>query len=635
MSDKPDIADLLHFNGLNGATGDYGMPAMSADQMAEFVQGQAEPENLSELRFKQQQATTAHYGVKEGVDPCSIAQSGWGVIFAAKGADPAVKEALEPLLALRREQAGDHFKIYEAGDGYRPGEPKNKWLVRQGMGPGPADPEKVPYYLLIVGDPEAIPYPFQYQLDVQYAVGRVHFDTPEEYARYAASVVAAEKGEVKLPRELAFFSVANDGDMATLLSNEYLVPALAEKMQGEAGFKVSAYREEEATKDRLARLMGGDQTPAMLFTASHGMEFPMGDARQLEHQGALLCQDWPGPDEWRGKGPIPQDFYLAGDDLASDASLAGLLTFHFACYGGGTPLFDEFSKQAFKERKEIAPKPFLARLPSRALAHPRGGALASIGHMERTWGFSFVWPGAGGQTTVFESTLKRLLGGHPVGSAMEYFNQRYAELASDLTMVLEEMEFGKAVDLHELAGMWTANNDARSFVVLGDPAVRLPVGEADEQAERPVLELTSATAAAPPPEDSAAMNFSAGAGEDADEPEPAEPEPAPEEPSEDRDRQAAPATQEGDEGCQGGLAPPCDHGDTLTVSTHVADDPATAAGAALVARTRVDLGSGEVDVYITRDEALIRDGEFLQMHQETLEQALDARLRYLKIRAKS
>src|SRR5262245_54038531 len=103
--------DLLTFNGVNGATGGYGLPPMAPEELGRFLRGEEKPENLSELRFRAQK-DGPHFGVKEGVDPKRLDQAGWGVIFS-RDVEPAVREALAPLLALRREQAGDLFRVYD------------------------------------------------------------------------------------------------------------------------------------------------------------------------------------------------------------------------------------------------------------------------------------------------------------------------------------------------------------------------------------------------------------------------------------------------------------------------------------------------------------------------------------------
>jgi hypothetical protein len=342
-----------------------------------------------------------------------------------------------------------------------------------------------------VGDPKAIPFSFQYQLDVAYAVGRIHFDTPEEYARYARSVVEVEKGKVKLPRRAAFYAVRNPDDYSTGLSSKLLIKPLVEKLQPDnTDWRLTTHAGDEATKAQMLTAFGGDATPAFLFTASHGMALPNQDKRQREHQGALIAQDYPGPKEWRKA--LPQDFYLAGDDLASDARLAGLVSFHFACYGAGTPNRDDFPTEKLKPGM-VPAQSFLARLPQRMLAHPRGGALAAIGHVERAWSYSFSWNALKEQTAVFESAIGRMLQGSPIGAAMEYFGERAAELTTDLSAAREEVaDKTKAANAPQLGFLWTANNDARSYVILGDPAVRLAFrDEVEAEPERDTIDMST------------------------------------------------------------------------------------------------------------------------------------------------
>jgi len=470
-------AERFFFNGVDGATGSYLLPPLTVAEVAAAARGEVfDADHLGELKLRRYLAKTETFGVKAGVVPEDLSSAGWGVIFA-HDADPAVREALDPLLSLRRRHAAAckecHYREFAGADGYRPGESKQDFLARHGAGPGPADPKNVPYYLLIVGDPDSIPFAFQYQLDVQYAVGRIHFDTVAEYAAYAASVVAAESGKVSRPRRAVFFGPHNPDDASTALSATELVAPLAGVVaKDRADWTVQTFLEAGAGKTQLAALLGGEPPPALLFTASHGMGFPLGDSRLLPHQGALLCQDWPGRFAW--DKPIPTDFYLSGDDITADAALHGLVCFFFACYGGGTPRLDDFA-HAVGERKAVAPHAFVARLPKKVLGHPRGGALAVVAHVERTWSSSFSWPGAGPQLAVFETMLKKLMAGLPIGWAMEEFGLRYAELSSDLSAYLEDIKFGKKPDDLKLSMNWTANNDARSYTIIGDPAVRLAI----------------------------------------------------------------------------------------------------------------------------------------------------------------
>src|SRR3954453_3200436 len=199
----------LALNGINATTGEPLLAGATLEQIATLACDEhLTTAEIEDLRRRRAQLREDHLDTKFEIDPRNLAESGWGVIFP-EGRQDDLREALAPLLALRKSQAGSLRENRYRELVYFAGESKARFLARHGAGPGPADPDKLPYYLLIAADPSEVSFGFQYQLDVQYAVGRLGFATPQEYARYAESVVASEQGSLAAPRQVSFFGVAN------------------------------------------------------------------------------------------------------------------------------------------------------------------------------------------------------------------------------------------------------------------------------------------------------------------------------------------------------------------------------------------------------------------------------------------
>ncbi len=402
-------------------------------------------------------------GAAAHVDVTDLASSGWGVIFGPDVNDDVIS-ALHPLLDHRKEQATRVHERYYKEYKYA-GESKAEFLQKEGAGWGPADPAHVPYYILLVGDPRTLPFEFQYDLDIQHAVGRIHFDDTEDYEIYAKGVVATEAAaSVSLPQEIALFGVENKDDEASQRMMRKLVHPwmnlITEKYR-----HLTTHLREEASKARLHELIGGGATPALLITASHSISFPANDPRQVARQGALICSDWPGPS---GHKAVERDHYFAAEDLG-ECDLKGMIAFLFSDYSAGTPELDSFSTASLREPHQIAQYPFVSKLAQRLLSRQ---ALAVVGHIGRTWIFS---PSSTKiRANIFESTFMGLLEGHRVGFTMEYINQHHAELRAELADISDARKNGRpAGDGNYLIRVKRAMHNSRNWVVIGDPAVRL------------------------------------------------------------------------------------------------------------------------------------------------------------------
>lgn len=459
--------------GIDGTTGAYLPNVENLNELGRFLLGGPRPTIL----HRAESTAEASLDPIDDADLMRLACCGWGVIFG-RNVGEEVREALRPLLEHRRAVAGklveSAYREFWGDDGCAATETAESFLNRhQAPADGPVDPAAMPYYLLLVGGPQEISFAFQYDLDVEFAVGRIAFESPEEYRRYALAVVAAERAALAKPH-CTFFSPTHPGDTAGAAALKDLVEPLRKDLaERHPDWTFDAITGAAASKESLARLLL-EKPPSLLFAAGHGMAFHNSDPRQRLDQGAMVCSDWPGRQRW--KGPPAATHYLGADDLPDSVDLQGSIVFQFACFSAGTPQFDDF-RLVDREFLSVG-EAFLARLPQRLLAPASGkGALAFIGHIDRVWTHSFRRQ----HPTLFDrviyrEVLGRLVRGLPVGHAMQLLNRRHAHLAARQAVEHDRLRSAEGIDLAGFAHRWLLLNDARNFFLIGDPATRLSQG---------------------------------------------------------------------------------------------------------------------------------------------------------------
>ena len=457
--------------GIHGETGDYLAPPMDAAAFAEGIIHSERNPQIEEFQKLKRFRRKKHLGFLPGNNPWDLGETGWGIVFC-HDVDPEIKKALAPLMTWRREQAGDlyrEFELLESPSQAGCYENKKEFLSRhKAYRHGLIDPRIMPYYLLVVAATGRIPFRFVFDLDVQYALGLLNLDTREAYASYAETVVSEEKKRRHRNGKLAFFAPAHQDDITETTARLLAAPLASAVAAENSDRQIQRFLEQEADRQNLAKLLGLGQRPDLLFTVSHGLFFPHGHAAQRRHQGALLCADWPG-----SKVPPAAEHTLSGIDIPDEADVRGMISVHFACFSAGTPFRESFARYYKREAMVLADPPFVADLPKRLLGHPNGTALAVVGHVEGVWCHSFQIPGQPPSVDLYKNLISLLLKGYPIGSACELLGQRYADLATELNGLIDDVHWGMKLDPQELVEMWLHHHDARNFIVLGDPAVTL------------------------------------------------------------------------------------------------------------------------------------------------------------------
>jgi hypothetical protein len=404
-------------------------------------------------------------------------QAGWTFLVAEQ--DPRRREMIEVLkpLALHRGMEDTSSPLVFGG------EPEDAWgdWLQDHYYARELEGKKVPHYVLMVGGPDILPFRLQSLMDTVANVGRLDFESMDQLKQYVQKVIRLETAaDPVVNREAILFAPDGGTSDPTYFSREYMVKPLNAHIKKEYKFKTSPLMGDDATKQKLVKKLRKSK-PALVYTASHGLGLigePMD--RQKKYNGAICCQ---------ARGQLTMEDLFSADDVpANEPFLEGAALFQFACFSYGTPAQSDYSHWMPEEGmmpKKYADADFVAALPKRLLAHPKG-PIVYVGHLDTAFlhGFTdqndpYIMDRWHARIQPFVHIVDQLLEVQPSGLAMEDMNKKYSVCNIMLNNVYDRLKRGSFKWTPEterrFVDTWIIRSDAQNYMVFGDPAARLRI----------------------------------------------------------------------------------------------------------------------------------------------------------------
>ncbi len=333
----------------------------------------------------------------------------------------------------------------------------------------------LPYYLLIYGGPEQVPWRLQFALNANRCVGRLPLEG-DALASYVEALMQGFADEPSDPYSVVTWSTDHGPDDITRLMRTQIALRVHRALNGDteigarAQFLDGATLAAAASGERLVHAISTAR-PGLIVTTSHGQTGPVTDVAEMTRMLGV---------------PVDQAYQPLDVDALTDVWLpGGAVWYCHACCSAGTdapsafsPLFPETTDIGRVLHSLAAAGPRVAPLPL-ALLGAKRPLRAFIGHVEPTFDWTLRHPSTSQPLTsgivgALYPNLYQLSPRTTVGHAFREWFQRLGPLLVSWEEARARYDAGGR-NTEQLMLYQLAARDVQSTVILGDPAAMLPL----------------------------------------------------------------------------------------------------------------------------------------------------------------